>query len=58
MKLLAAALAKSGRSKAHIVRTLLGRETLMSYLTLFNFSKRNLVSSLLADLAGAAEDED
>ncbi len=44
----ARALRAEGRSIAAITRTLLGRETMMSMLTLFHFSKRNLVRACLA----------
>lgn len=36
-----------GRTVNEITRELLGRETIMSYLTFFNFSKRNLVRGCL-----------
>ena len=39
---------QAGRSVSQIRRDLLGRETFMSLVTLFNFSKRNLVKACLA----------
>ncbi len=43
------ALHSEGRTIHQITRWLLGRESLMSFLTLFHFSKRNLVRACLAE---------
>lgn len=40
---------QAGRPVSEITRRLLGREGMMSYLTLFNFSKRNLIRACLED---------
>ena len=45
-------LAKTGASPAHITRRLVGREGLMTLVSLGDFSKRNLIRSLLADPQG------
>ena len=45
-----------GRNAAQITRSLLGREDLMSWLTGFHFSKRNLVRSCLEAVSGSSVD--
>lgn len=49
-------LRRQGRSREEITRRLLGREGLMTVLTGYHFSKRNLIDACLQALPGRAEE--